>query len=411
VSNNSFANGVIEMVIITKTMPDLFFSFMDVVSSIQPCNLQRIRQGLKTAMGPVYSVQNFATQYGLVTYDKTTSSLSLSPEGERLMYYTGNLRNKFLIENLKLQFCEPFASLRHELSKKTQMTIKDLGDFLEMKFPQRRKWSVEDKIDYSEAVAEWLILLQIAKREDKKIEYLGGEVKTAGIIYYADMGKLLDRTIYDFLTEQFHTPKNMTDEPYELLGKTNQAKDDNEKGELFESFISCIFRRFGFSSRLKDGAREKSTNLTFEKSGGGDVALFCHFPIQSQNEILRGCAIACEAKATGNVVGSKAVGQVRNFSKKIRENCPQYLVQPLILSQSTFGYDESGRRNAPPEVVHMTAKLVLSLLEIQRKRLEQGLSLITPIHIVLLLENLVKRETLQPDEKTVIEIIDNLVSA
>jgi hypothetical protein len=357
----------------------------------------------------VYSVQNFATQYGFVTFDKKTSEFSLSTEGERLVQYTGNLRNRFLIENTKLQCYEPFASLHRELLHKNLMTTKEIGDFLEIKFPQKRKWNAEDKTGYAEAISEWLVLLQVARRNEEGIEFLGGEVKTAGIIYYPDMGKLVDRAIYDFLTEQFHTPKNIVDEPYELLEKTNHEKDDNQKGELFESFIGCVFRRFGFSPRLKDGTREKSTNLTLKKSGGGDVALFCHFPIQSQKEILHGCAVACEGKATGNFVGSKAVGQVRNLSKKIKEVYPQYLIHPLILSQSTCGYDESGRRNAPPEVVHMTAKLILSLLDVQRNRLEEGLSLITPIHVLLLLENLTKREILEPDEKTVIEIVDSLV--
>lgn len=398
------------MVIITKTTPNLFFSFLSVVSSVQPCSLQTIRQGLKTAMGPVYSVQNFATQYGFVTFDKESSLFSLSTEGERLMQYTGNLRKRFLIDNIKLQFSEPFASLQHELSQRRQMTVKDIGDFLEMKFPQKRKWTAPDKTGYGDAIVQWLVFLEIAKLNDKIIEYLGGEVKTHGIIYYPDMGQLIDRTIYDFLTEQFHTPKNMLDEPYELLKRTNEAIDDNEKGELFESFIGSVFRRFGFSSRLKDGVRENSTNLTLRKSGGGDVAMFCHFPIQSQNEILHGCAIGCEAKATSNAVGSKAVGQVRNFARKITEHYSQYLVLPLILSQSTCGYDESGRRSAPPEVVHITAKTALTLLEVQKKRLEHGLSLITPIHIMLLLESLIKRQTLEPDEKEVLEILSNLVT-
>jgi hypothetical protein len=393
------------MVTITKTNPDLFFSFMAVVSSFQPCTLPMIRQGLKTAMGPVHSVQSFATQYGFVSFDKKTSQYSLSTEGERLVQYAGNLRNRFLTENTKLQCREPFSSLHDELSQKHLMTVKEIGEYLELKFPQKRKWDSQDKIDYAEAISAWLVLLQVAKREGEKIEFLGGEVKTAGIIYYPDMGKLMDRAIYDFLTEQFHTSKNIVDEPYELLKETNNARDD-EKGELFESFIGCVFRRFGFSPRLKDGAREKSTNLTLTKSGGGDVALFSHFPIQSQKEIFHGCAIACEGKATGNFVGSKAVGQVRNFLKKIKEVYPQYLICPMIISQSTCGYDESGKRNAPPEVIHLTAKLILNLLDVQRDRLEQGLSLITPLHVLLMLEKLTKLETMEPDEKTVIEMIE-----
>lgn len=405
-----FAEGIFKMVIITKTKPDLFFSFMNVISSIQPCNLQKIRQGLRTAMGPVYSVQNFATQYGFVTSDKTTKLFSLSTDGERLMKYTGNLQTKFLTENMKLQLCEPFSSLQYELSKRKQMTIKDVGDFLELKFPQRKKWSAKEKIDYGEAIAEWLVFLQVAKFNDGRIEHLGGEVITTGIIFYSDMGILVDRTIYDFLTEEFHTPSNLMDEPYELLKKTNEAADENDKGKFFESFIGSAFRRFGFSSRLKDGVREKQTNLTFQKSGGGDVALFCHFPLQSQKEVLHGCAIACEAKATIGAVGSKAVGQARNFSKKVKENYSKYLVQPLVLSQSSCGYDDSGRRNAPPEVIHLTARTVLSLLDVQKKRFEKGVSLITPMHIMLLFEKLIKEQNLEPDEKTIVEIVGDLVS-
>ena len=69
-----------------------------------------------------------------------------------------------------------------------------------------------------EAIAEWLVFLQIAKRKNGEVEYSGGVIKTVGIIYYPDMGKLLDRTLYDFLTESFNTPHNMLDEPCELLG-------------------------------------------------------------------------------------------------------------------------------------------------------------------------------------------------
>jgi hypothetical protein len=398
------------MVVITKTSPELFFSYMDVVSSFQPCTLQKIRQGLKTAMGPVYSVQNFATQYCFVTYDKSTKLFSLSTDGERFMNYTGNLRIKFLIENMKLQYSEPFQSLQHELSKKKWMTIKDVGDFLELKFPQKRKWSAKDTTDYGEAIVEWLVLLQVAKVNEGKIEEIAGEVKTAGIIFYPEMGILLDRTIYDFLTEKFHTPSNLMDEPLEILKKTNEAKDENDKGDFFESFIGSVFCRLGFSPRLKDGIREKNTNLRFKKGGGGDVILFCHFPIQSQKIIFHGYAIACEAKSTSSQVGSKAVGQARNFSKKVKESYPSYFVQPLVLSQSTCGYDDSGRRNAPPEVVHLTAKILLCLLTMQKERLEKGVCLITPTHFMLMLEQLIKKQNLEPDEKTVQGLMDLLVS-
>ena len=397
------------MVTITKTSPELFFSLMNVVSSIQPCAIQKVRQGLKMPIGPVYSVRNFAIQYGFVISDKSTKLLSLSTDGERLMCYTGELQIKFLIDNIRLHLREPFASIQQELQKTKQMTVKQVGDFLELKFPQKRKWLGKDKIDYSKAIIEWLLLLQVAKSNDGNIEEIAGKIKTAGIIYFPEMGTLVDRVIYDFLTEDFHTPSNIMDEPIELLRKTNEATDDIEKGELFESFVGSSFRRLGFSARLKDGIRESSTNLTFKKSGGGDVALFCHFPIQGETEVFHGCAIACEAKATAGNVGSKAVGQARNFSKKIKENYPKYMVHSVVISQSICGYDDSGRRNAPPEVVHLTAKLILCILNIQKKRLEKGLSLITPIDIVFLLEKLIKEQKLEPDEKKIEEVIDSLI--
>jgi hypothetical protein len=395
-------------VTITKTKPERFFSFLETVSSLQPCTIEQIRKQMKSIWGPVRSARNFAKEYNLVVYDEKSAKFSLSTDGIRLMRYTGNLRNTFLVDNLRLQFCEPFASLQRQLSQKAQMTIQEIAEFLEVKFPQKKKWSVQDKTDYGEAFADWLVLLQVAKRNNGEVEYTGGEVKTAGIIYYPDMDRLLDRTLYDFLTESFDTPHNMLDEPYKILDRVNKTKDENEKGKLFESFIGSVFRRFGFSPRLKDGTREKATNFTLKKSGGGDVALFCHFPSQSEKEIIHGYAIACEGKATESAVGSKAVGQARNFSKKINELYPRYLVQPLIFSQSKCGYDESGRRTAPPEVVHLTAKTMLSLLDVQKRRLEQSLSLTTPIHIMLLLQELVKQQNLEPEEEIIAEIVERL---
>lgn len=397
------------MLTITKTTPELFFSFMNAIYSFQPCTIEKIRKGMKKPWGPVYAARNFATQYSFVKFSKKTGKFSLSTDGERLLQYTGNLRNKFLTDNFKLQYYEPFASLKDQLSLKTQMTIQGIAEFLETKFPQKKKWSVQDKTDHGGAVTEWLIFLQIAKLNNGKVEFLGGKIKTVGIIYFPEMGKLLDRTLYDFLTENFHTPHNMFDEPYKLLEKTNESKEANEKGELFESFIGSVFKRLGFGPRLRDGTREKATNFTLRKSGGGDVAVFSHFPTQSEKDILHGYALACEGKATENAIGSKAVGQVRNFCRKIKELFPKYLVHPLILSQSKCGYDASGRRAAPPEVVHMTAKEVLSLLDVQKGLLEDGLSLITPIHIMLLIQELVKRQDLEPEKNTVIEITKNFL--
>jgi len=394
------------MAVITKTTPDLFFKFMEVVSSFQPCTKEQIRKGMKEVWGPVYSARNFALEYKFISFDEKNRTFSLTTDGQRLLRFSGNLRNDFLINSYKLQCHEPFSSIQNELSRRNTMNLRDLGDFVQTRFLQKEKPTVENRQEYGKALADWLVFLRVAERKDDIVAFVKGEVKTTGIIYFPEMERLLDRTLYDFLVENFHTPHNIFDEPHGLLEKVNQTKDDNNKGELFESFIGAVFKRLGFSPRLKDGARESSMRLTLKRSGGGDLVLFCHFPFCSEKEILEGYAIACEAKAQEGVIGSKAIGQARNLCKKIQEAYPRYLVHTLVLSQSAYGYDQSGREQAPPEVLHVTSKVILSILDVQKKRLEKGLSLVTPVHIMHLFEELVRRQDLEPKPEITIEILE-----
>ena len=396
-------------VVLTRTKPELFFSFLEIVSSLQPCTIEQIRKRMKSIWGPVRSSRNFASQYGFISIGEESKKISLTTDGIRLLRYTGNARTDFLIYNFKLQDREPFLSLQYELSLVGKMKVRDVGDFLDTKFPHKGTWDTKEKDEYGDAFAEWLVLLRIARREKDTLTYSKGIVKTFQIIVIPEMTQLLDRTLYDFLTEKFHTAKNILDEPYKLLNKTNKESDDNKRGELFESFIGSAFARFGFSSRLRDGIREKNANLTFKRKGGGDVALFCHFPIPTERQTYHGYAIACEGKATKNVIGSRAVGQARNLCKKIQELYPQYLVHTVITSQSTDGYDSSGREQAPPEVTHLNKKAILSLLDLQKRRLEKSFQLITPVHVMLLLEELVKKQKLNPQPKMVVEVTEKLL--
>jgi len=398
-----------EMVTITRTTPDLFFQFMDVISSLQPCTLKQIRKRMKSIWGPVYSARNFASQYCFISIGEKSKKISFTTDGKRLLRYTSNAKTDFLIYNLKLQDREPFLSLQYELSLVNKMKVREIGDFLDTKFPHRGKWDLKEKEEYGEAFAEWLVLLRIVKREGDTLTYSKGIVKTFQIIVIPEMKQLLDRALYDFLTENFHTPHNILDDPYNLLRETNKTADDKKKGDLFESFIGSVFARFGFSSRLRDGIREETTRLTFKRKGGGDVALFCHFPIPTERRTYHGYAVACEGKATENVIGSKAVGQARNLFKKIQEQYPEYLAHTIIMSQSTCGYDSSGRDQAPPEVLHLSSKAILNLLDLQKNRLQKGLPLITPVHIMLLLEELIKNQDLNPKPETVVEITENLL--
>jgi hypothetical protein len=394
---------------LTKTKPELFFSFLKAVSSLQPCTIEQIRKHMKSNWGPVRSARNFASQYGFISMQEKSNKIFLTTDAERLLRYTNNARTDFLIFNFKLQDYEPFLSLQYELSLKNKMRIDEVGDFLDTKFPHKGRWNSKEKSEYGDAFAEWLVLLRIVRRDGDILTFSKGIVKTFQIIVIPEMKQLLDRTLYDFLTEKFHTPHNILDEPYDLLNKTNKATDDEKKGDLFESFIGSIFTRFGFSSRLKDGIRERCSNLTFKRKGGGDVALFCHFPIPTDRQTYHGYAIACEGKARENAIGSKAVGQARNLCKKIQELYPQYFVHTIIMSQSLYGYDSSGREQAPPEVIHLNTKTMLNLLDLQKKRLEKGLPLITPVHVMLLLEELIKNQDFSPKPEKVVEIVEKLL--
>lgn len=391
------------MVVIAKTTPSLFVKFMEVVSSFQPCSLDQIRKGMKEVWGPVYSARNFALEYKFVSFDEKSKNFRLALDGERFLRFSGNLQAEFLINSFKLQCYEPFVSLKKELSQEKTMTFQELADFLDLKFPQKGKHKADKEL--GEAIAQWLVLLRLVEITEGKVTYLKGEVKTAGIIHFPEMNVLSERTLYDFLVESFNTPHNMIEEPYELLKKTNEAKDDNEKGQMFELFIGSLFKRFGFSPRLRDGPKEQQANLTFQRKGGGDVGLFFHFPVQTDKEILQGYAIACEGKASESVIGSKAIGQARNLSMKIRELYPKYLVHTIIVSQAAGGYDSSAREQAPPEVFHLNSKTLLNLLAMQEELLEKNLSLFTPFHMMSLLEKLLRRQELEPKAETVVDLV------
>ena len=135
------------------------------------------------------------------------------------------------------------------------------------------------------------------------------------------------------------------------------------------------------------------------------MALFCHFPTPTINKTHQGYAIACEAKAGRYPIGSKAVGQVRNLFEKIKRAFPDYLVHKIIVSRSKVGYDSSGKDQAPPEVVHVSHKILLSLLEEQESRLEKGSSLITPVHFMIALKEFIREQRLEPTTSEFLEKI------
>lgn len=162
--------------------------------------------------------------------------------------------------------------------------------------------------------------LRFAQWSNSRLQYNGGKVRSLEIIAIDEANQLLDSSLYDWITETFNPYERMLDEPSSLLSKVETSTDDNARGEYFESFVANVLPRLGFSTRQRDGIRETKLNLTRQRPGGGDVAAFCHFPILAEGVVHQGFAVACEAKSTEGLVGSTAVGQVRNLAERSRRN-------------------------------------------------------------------------------------------
>ncbi len=211
------------------------------------------------------------------------------------------------------------------------------------------------------------------------------------------------------MTESFPTYHNLLDEPNRLLQAARTEQNEEVKGETFEKFVAVTFTRLGFSTRTRDGSREQKLNLTFQRKGGGDVELFCHFPTVAAGETKPGCAIACESKATDGAIGSRAVAQARNLAVKIKETFPKYALHTVVISGKNALYDSSGREQAPPEALHLTDEMLLDILGMQVKLANKGQKLINPVTIMTGLDELVTSGKLEPTREEFVKTIEDKV--
>lgn len=393
----------------TKTAPEIFFAFLESVKRLQPATLKQICSDLSTVLKPpnigaVRSAIAFATTHGFV--DSTHGSLRLEPLGDRLLKFSGNARIDFLVMNAKLLEKEPFNFLRHELKDQGTLSWHRFGKLFQTKYSVA---SGSDQTAYAKTYAAWMEALRVAKADEKGLTYMAGRVEGLEILAVGEAEDLLDRTLYDYLTESFQTYHNLLDEPNRLLQAASVETDEQAKGETFEKFVAAAFSRMGFSSRIRDGSREQKLNLTFQRKGGGDVGLFCHFPTVAAGETKSGCAIACEAKATKGAIGSRAVGQARNLAIKIKEIYPNYAVHTIVVSGKDALYDESGREQAPPEAIHLTDEMLLTILGIQVKLANKRQKLVNPLTIMTVLDDLVTAEKLEPTREEFTKMIESKI--
>ena len=394
---------------LTKTTPEVFLAFLESVSRLQPATLQQICSDLSSVIkppiiGPVRSAISFATTYGFAKSPQ--GKLEVESLGSRLLKFSGNARVDFLVMNVKLPEQDPFNFLRFELKSQGKLSWERFRKLLQVKYQVS---SGSDQTVYAKTYAAWLEFLRVANVDEKGLTYTGGRVEGLEILALTEGEELLDRSIYDFLTESFLTYHNLLDEPNRLLNATRAEEDEALKGETFERFVAAAFSRLGFSPRMRDGTREQRLNLTFQRKGGGDVGIFCHFPIVAAGETKPGCAIACESKATEGAIGSRAVAQARNLTAKIKESFPKYALHTIVVSGKNALYDSSGREQAPPEVVHLTDEMLLGLLGMQVRLANKGKKLVNPLTIMTSLDDFVTSENLEPTQEQFVRIIESKI--
>lgn len=380
----------------TKTPPEIFFAFLESVKRLQPATLKQLCSDLSTVVkapnvGAVRSAIAFATSHGFVV--SASGGFRLEPLGDRLLRFSGNARIDFLVLSVRLAEKEPFDFLRQQLKDQGTISWERFRKLFQTKFSVT---SVSDQTTYAKTYGAWLETLRVAKPDGKGLNYTAGRVEGLEILAVKEAEDLLDRATYDYLTESFQTYHNLLDEPNRLLKTVSTETNDEEKGEAFEKFIAAAFSRLGFSSRTRDGSREQKLNLTFQRKGGGDVGVFCHFPTVAGGKTKSGCAIACEAKATGGAIGSRAVSQARNLKVKIEEVYPNYALHTIVVSGRDALYDSSGRETASPEVLHITDEMLLDVLGMQVKLANQRQMLINPLTIMTGLDELVTAEKREP---------------
>lgn len=384
------------MIKLSKAVPEDVFALLKAIADLGECSLNQVRAYLKAQWPGVRSARTFAEEYGLIHIKE--KKISLSSLGKRLLLYQGKKRVDFTLRHWRLQDQPPFRFLQDFLrDNEGEASVRDLVDAVRVKFAPRDKWSSDDRKGFGEALGSWMEHMGLATLKGNVITYTGGVVITPGVFSLLELEFLKERELRDWLLEEFESPRAILNEPRDVLSQVEKEENDKLRAKLFERFVAVSSRRLGFSYRTQKSGSRKDARIPFKDNlGGGDVVILYHHPLQSKTRAFEGGAIACEVKSTEGNVGSGAVGQARNLVTKVEGAFPEYHVVPVVISRSKIGYDPSGRDLAPPEVVHLTHRCLLSMLEFQRRRISAGGNLILPSHVFQLLDDLVKEEEIEP---------------
>src|SRR5437660_2753572 len=395
---------------LSKAGPSEVFAFLESVAALgAPCTIEQVRAHLKAQWPPVRGAKTFAEQYELI--ENRSGLLTLSPLGRRLLRYTGRKRVEFVVRHWRLQDHEPFQDLRIQVaSRSSPISTGDLADLVRVKFLPSEKWSADDRKGYGRTLSVWLAFMGFVELKGDHLSYIGGEIVTPSPLALIEMEFLKERELRDFFVESLESPQSIVGTSRQLLDRVALESVDDIRGKLFHQFIATSARHLGFSPRVKNSPFEVGTPVSFAStSGGGDLVLLFHHPVEAREHTFQGGALACEAKSTESNVGSKAIGQARNLAARVEDSFPEYLVMPVVVSRSRIGYDHSALDQATPEVIHLTGESLLTLLDYQRNQFAAKGRLVLPPLIFQLLDGLVRDEMLEPNPKDLADRLTALI--
>ena len=401
--------------ILDQATPEQTLEFMRHVQNLtQPCSETQIANSMnKSEKDTVFTAsRNLALHFGFV-HEYINEGYEISTFGSNILALTGKLQRDYALGHLSS--IEPIVSLTKILKNRKEMAILEVGRFLSSNFS--RNWEEGTQKQIGRIYSHWLDFLQIGSYNKRKgkIEYSLGEIKITEVLVLPSMENAMSRMIWDRLSEKFNTPKNILSHSSDLYKRVDNPldTDSDDIGKRFERYVANIFWCFGFQTRTKSGFHEETTKPYADKFGGGDIGLFMHAPIETDEGLRQGYAIACEAKYAKNRLGSKAVRQVDDFVNRLLKGrngiLRKYLIHKLVVSRSD-GYDETGEISSKASgAVHLNHEILERFLIVQVEQLKKRKGLITPFHFIRFINGLLKELNLQPERDYAIDLIKKII--
>lgn len=400
--------------VLDQATPDQTLEFTQHVANLtQPCSETQIASSInKSVKDTVFTAsKNLALYFGFVR--QTNERYEITTFGSNLLDLTGKLQRDCALGHLGS--IEPFVSLTKILKNRKEMTVLEVGRFLSSNF--NRNWEEGTQKQIGRIYSHWLDFLQIGSYNKGKgiVTYSLGEIKITEVLVLQSIENAMSRMIYDRLSENFNTPKNILSNSSDLYKRVDNPldTDSDDIGKRFERYIANIFWCFGFQTRTKSGFHNETTKPYADKFGGGDIGLFMHTPIETDEGVKHGYAIACEAKYSKSSLGSKAIRQVDDFTNRLLKErngiLQEYLVHKLIVSRSD-GYDETGKMSSKASgAVHLNNEILERFLVVQVELLKKRKGLITPFHFIRFINHLLKELNLQPERDYAIDVMKKIV--